>query len=63
MIYKVEFDIVNIINFLIQRPLSQFDNLALDDEKLGWIRKVLKSYIDCHLGIDCLKSEEYMEGV
>jgi len=63
LIYNAEFDIVNVINFLIRRPLSEFDNLALDDGALRWLQKVFKSYIDCHLGISSLKSEEYMKGV
>lgn len=64
LIYTAEFDIVNVIDFLVNRPLHAFEKLALDDKTLEWIKKILKSYIDCHLGISCLKSEECMkEGV
>lgn len=60
LIYNAEFDIVGIMNFLEQRPLSQLENLALDENILKWMREVLRNYIACHLGISCLKSEEYM---
>ncbi len=60
LIYTAEFDIVNVINFLMQRPLSSFENLALEERTLIWLKEVLKNYIDCHLGIGCLKSEECM---
>lgn len=64
LIYTSEFDIVNVINFLLNKPLYAFEKLALDDRTLEWVRKILRSYIDCHLGISCLKSEECMkEGV
>ncbi len=61
LIYDVKFDIVNVLKFLIQKPLSQFSNLALDDGTLKLTRKILKSYTDYHLDIGCLKSEEYMD--
>ncbi|GAB1476543.1 DNA repair protein RecO [Bacillota bacterium] len=61
LIYAAEFDIVNVINFLIQSPLSSFENLALDARTLKWTKEMLKKYIDCHLGISCLKSEECMK--
>ncbi|NLT47577.1 MAG: DNA repair protein RecO [Clostridiales bacterium] len=61
LIYDTGFGIVNVIKFLTQRPLSQLENLALDDDTLKWIKEVLKSYIEYHLDISCLKSEECMD--
>jgi DNA repair protein RecO (recombination protein O) len=60
LIYDAGFDIVGVIKFLTQRPLSQLENLALDDGILEWLKRVLRSYIDYHLDINCLKSEEFM---
>ncbi|MGI6732970.1 MAG: DNA repair protein RecO [Anaerovoracaceae bacterium] len=61
LIYEAGFDIVGVIQFLTQRPLSQLENLALDDGILEWIKRVLRSYIEYHLDIRCLKSEEFMD--
>ncbi len=60
LIYYTKFGIVNVIKFLKQSPLSQLENLALDDDTLEWIKRILKSYIEYHLDISCLKSEECM---
>ncbi len=60
LIYHAGFDIVNVIKFLAEKPLSQLENLALDQDKQEWIQKVLRSYIEYHLDIGCLKSEECM---
>ena len=60
LIYDTKFGIVNVIKFLKQSPLSQLENLALDDDTLEWIKRILKSYIEYHLDISCLKSEECM---
>jgi DNA repair protein RecO (recombination protein O) len=60
LIYTGEFGIISIINFLIEKPLLQLESLALDDKTLEWMKTFLKKYLDYHLGIGCLKSEECM---
>ncbi len=60
LIYETDFDILNVIKFLIQKPLSQLENLALGDSTLEKIKMILKDYAVCHLDIGGLKSEECM---
>ncbi|HOA41906.1 MAG TPA: DNA repair protein RecO [Bacillota bacterium] len=61
LIYKAGFDIVGVIKFLTQRSLSHLENLALDDSILEWIKRVLRNYIEYHLDISSLKTEEFLD--
>ncbi|NLP31295.1 MAG: DNA repair protein RecO [Clostridiales bacterium] len=60
LLYTIDFGIVEVLRYLLEQPLSSFIRLALDDNILQEVRKVLKEYIVYHLEVDDLKSEEFM---
>jgi len=60
LIYDMSFDIIQILNYFSERPLSELQNLALGEDKTGEIRKLLNEYIAFHLDIRDLKSEAYL---
>ena len=61
LLYEVGFDIVNILKYLTDQPLSAVERLALDDRTLAVLRPLLRNYYAYHLDIGGLKSEELME--
>ncbi len=60
LIYPVNFDIVNILRYMLDNPLKSFENLALDDEIQKRLGRIIKSYIAYHLDIGELKSESFL---
>lgn len=62
LLYDMEFDIVNILRYIMESPLSDLERLALDDRTLVKLRHILHSYVSFHLDISGLKSEEFLEG-
>ena len=60
LIYKINFGIVNILRYILDNPLKSFENLALDEELLKQLQKIIKSYITYHLDIGELKSEGFL---
>ncbi len=58
LIFNTSFDILNIIIFFENKPLSAFRELRLDEKKEKTIDKILGDYYKCHLGIDNMKSDE-----
>ena len=62
LIYMINFGIVGILKFFLENPLKSFENLALDDEVLKPIQRIIKSYISYHLDISELKSEGFLAG-
>lgn len=61
LINDVDFDIVNVLRYLTDNPLSNFERLALDDRTLHKLQIILKGYLSYHLDINSLKSEELMD--
>jgi DNA repair protein RecO (recombination protein O) len=43
-------------------PIKCFENLALDDEILKQLSRIIKSYVAYHLDIGELKSESFLAG-
>ena len=60
LIYDVEFGIVNALRYLAENPLNRLEKLALDENTLRILWKLMKSYLAYHLDITDLKSEELM---
>jgi len=60
LIYKVNFGIVNILRYILDHPLKSFENLALDDEMLKQLSRIIKKYVAYHLDIGELKSEGFL---
>lgn len=57
LIYKLDFDIVNILKFFIKHPLKDLRRLALKGEMLEGVTEIIRKFISCHLDINSLKSE------
>ena len=62
LLYDVEFDIVNILRYIMESPLSDLEKLAFDDRTLVKLRHIMRNYVSYHLDISGLKSEGFMEG-
>lgn len=60
LIYNVNFGIVNILRYILDNPLKNFENLSLDDEIQKQLSRIIKSYIAYHLDIGELKSESFL---
>ena len=59
MIYKIDFGIVNVLQYIMDSPLRNFENLALDD-RIQKLHTIIKGYIAYHLDIAGLKSEGFL---
>lgn len=57
LLYDVDFDIINILNYFRKEPFSKFEKIALDDEVSGKLKEILRKYFAYHLEISELKSE------
>ncbi len=62
LIYPINFGIVNILRYILDNSLKSFENLALDDEILKQLNRIMKSYIAYHLDIGELRSEGFLTG-
>ena len=57
MIYQIDFDIINILNYFRKESFSRFEKLALEDRVSDRLMEILKGYMAYHLDISDLKSE------
>jgi len=57
LIYMVNFDIVKIMKYLLENPLTHFENLILNESTAKKLRRILKEYAMYHLDISRLKTE------
>ena len=57
LIYSVDFDIINILEFFRKEPFERFLKLALDKKVSDKLMDILKHYLAYHLDISNLKSE------
>ncbi len=58
--YKIDFGIIDILNYFNSNPLESLRKVALDDDKAEKIRKMMTEYARYHLDIGELKSESFM---
>jgi DNA repair protein RecO (recombination protein O) len=61
LLYPINFGIVNVMRRLTERPLSDFENLALDEPASRLLRRILKEHAARHLDIGNLKSEGFFQ--
>ncbi len=57
LIYDINFDIINIIKYILQNPLQVMAKLSIKSEPEEYIFDILKKYCSYHLEIDSMKSE------
>ncbi len=58
LIYKVRFDIIDILKYFINNPLERLKTVGLDDASQKDVSNILSSYLSYHLGIDSMKSKD-----
>lgn len=59
LIYKVKFDIIEILKYFQKMPISAFEKIALNDEMQSELQEIIKEYISYHMDIKGLKSESF----
>ena len=60
LIFQVNFDIVNVIGYFADKPISAFEKVALKEETAGELINILKEYFSYHLDVRNLKSESVL---
>ncbi|MDR1953107.1 MAG: DNA repair protein RecO [Clostridiales Family XIII bacterium] len=56
LLSALNFDIVNILVYLMENPLSRMEKLALDEDKSAELLRLILRYAERHLDIGSLKS-------
>lgn len=59
LIYKADFDIIEILKYFQRMPMSAFEKIALDDRMQESLQEIMKRYISYHMDIKGLKSESF----
>ena len=62
LIYRANFDIVNIVEFFIKTPLPSFAGIALAEKEAVKLQEIVREYISFHHNIGTLKSESLISG-
>lgn len=62
LIYPVNFGIIEVLEYFLNNSLRSFENLGLEDDLQGQLRRMIKSYSQYHLDIGELKSEGFLKG-
>lgn len=57
LIHKPEFDIIEILMYFINNPLSKFEKVALKNEVSDEMKKIIGEYIDHYLGVNVLSDD------
>ena len=60
LIYKPEFDIVNTLRFFMEKPLSAFDKIAMEEDSARELQRIIREYYSYHLEVGPLKSESLL---
>lgn len=60
LIYEVGLGIIDILRYFIRNPLRNLENLALEENSLKMLRKIINDYAKYHLDIGDLKSEGFL---
>lgn len=60
LIFTPEFDILNVIGYFAEKPISAFEKVALKDRDAAELMTILKEYFSYHLDIGKLKSESVL---
>lgn len=59
LIYKTDFDIIEILKYFQRMPMQAFEKIALDDKIQDELQRIMKEYISYHMDIKGLKSESF----
>ncbi len=60
LIYDVDSDILSVMHYILECPLSRFEKLALDDGMLNKIDSIIEGYIKYHLDPGDLVKEDHL---
>lgn len=57
LIYEMDFGIVDIIKYFLSNPMKVIERVALDEKAYNVLHRIIRDYLDYHIGIGSLKSE------
>ncbi|MDO4860883.1 MAG: DNA repair protein RecO [Bacillota bacterium] len=60
LIYSLNTGIVDILKYFVDNPMKTIEKLGLDDGLFQEIHSMVKAYMEHHLGIGKLKSEDFI---
>ena len=60
LIYPINTGIVDILRYFVNNPMKTIEKLGLDDDLFKQIHTMVKAYMEHHLGIGKLKSEDFI---
>lgn len=60
LIYDMKFDIIRALKSIQNNNIRRFEKLALSDDIYCRLNEITKAYMSYHIGIDRLKSENYL---
>lgn len=58
LIYKVSFDIIDILRYFMNNPLEKLKSVGLEEDKQKEVSRILSAYIGYHLGIEDIMSKD-----
>ena len=61
LIYKPDFDIIDMLRYFESKPLKTFEKVDLKPEVRNEVREILSEYTDRYLGVDVLRSSRGLE--
>ena len=61
LIYRPEFDIINVFRYFESKPIKTFEKVDLKPEVRNEVREILSEYTDRYLGVDVLRSTKGLE--
>lgn len=57
LIYSPSFDIIEVLQYLMDQPLDRFGRVGLKDTISQDIRRILGQYVSCYMGVDTLSDD------
>lgn len=60
LIYELSFDIVDVLKYFTECPLTLFQKLVLAEDKQVVVKSLLREYLAYHLDLGILKSENFI---
>ena len=61
MLYRPDFDIINVFRYFESKPIKTFEKVDLKPEVRSEVREILSEYTDRYLGVDVLRSSIGLE--
>jgi DNA repair protein RecO (recombination protein O) len=62
LLYSLDFAILNIMRYFLERPLGDLARLAPNESALPVLKRIVREHAAWHLGVSGLKSEEFFNG-